>query len=66
MLIGYAVRPDGEGGPSIWRWAAVVAWLTATLTTLVVNVPINVATAKWDPESPPEDWGSLRHRWESF
>jgi uncharacterized membrane protein len=66
MLLGHAVWPQGEGGPSIWRWLAVIAWLTATLTTLIVNVPINVATAKWDPESPPEDWRSLRRRWESF
>jgi uncharacterized membrane protein len=66
MLIAHAVWSKGEGGPPIWRWLAVIAWLTATLTTLIVNVPINVATAKWNPESPPEDWKSLRQRWESF
>ena len=52
MLVGYAVWPNGEGGPAIWRWLAVLAWLIATATTLVVNVPINVATARWDPASP--------------
>ena len=52
MLIGHAVWPNGEGGPSVWRWLAVIAWFTATLTTLIVNVPINVVTAKWNPRRP--------------
>jgi uncharacterized membrane protein len=66
MLLGHAAWAQGEGGPPIWRWLAVIAWLIATLTTLIVNVPINVATAKWDPESLPRDWRSVRRRWESF
>lgn len=66
MLVVYAGWPGGEGGPSMWRWLAVVAWAIATMTTLVVNVPINVATGKWDPDSPPEGWQRLRRRWELF
>lgn len=66
LLIVYAGWGGGAGGPSLWRWLAVVAWSIATITTLVVNVPINVATGKWDPHSPPEDWRELRHRWELF
>lgn len=66
MLIGHAIWPDDEGGLPVWRWLAVVAWLVATLTTLIVNVPINTATARWDPQSPPDDWRSVRRRWDLF
>lgn len=66
MLIAYATWGGGEGTPSLWRWFAVVAWAAATVTTLVVNVPINVATDKWDPQDPPENWRHLRRRWELF
>jgi uncharacterized membrane protein len=66
MLIIYAVWGGGAGGPTGWRWLAVVAWAIATITTLVVNVPINAATGEWDPHSPPEDWRRLRRRWEFF
>ena len=66
LLLVHAVWSQGEGGPSVWRWLAVIAWLIATLTTLIINVPINVATATWDPQSPPGNWRSLRRRWERF
>ena len=65
-LIFYAGWGGGQGGPAVWRWLAVVAWATATLTTVVVNVPINAATGKWDPDNPPEGWQRLRRRWELF
>lgn len=36
------------------------------MTILVVNVPINYATGRWAPHEPPEDWRSVRHRWDVF
>jgi uncharacterized membrane protein len=66
LLIIYAVRGGGEGSSVLWRWTAVAAWSVATLTTLTVNVPINSATRKWDPKSPPEGWRELRRRWDVF
>ena len=65
-LLVYAVWGGGEGGPPVWRWLAGAAWAIATATTLVVNVPINVATGRWDPTSPPEGWQHLRRRWDLF
>jgi hypothetical protein len=70
-LIGYAwlggvAGVGGADGPTIWRWLAVAAWAAATVTTLVVNVPINTATATWDPASPPAGWQALRRRWDVF
>jgi uncharacterized membrane protein len=66
VLVTYAIWAGGEGGPTVWRWSAVAAWGIATVTTLVVNVPINVVTANWNPESPPENWRLLRRRWDLF
>ena len=47
-------------------WAAVAANAAALACTLTVNVPINKATATWDPANPPEDWKQTRDRWERF
>lgn len=46
------VRAIG-GGTEPWSWAA--AALAASLAfTIVVNLPINLATGRWDPQhSPP-------------
>jgi uncharacterized membrane protein len=66
LLILYAVWGQGEGGPATYRWLAVGLFAVATVTTLVVNVPINAATARWDPQNPPDGWRPLRRRWESF
>lgn len=65
-LIVHAAWGGGEGGSSLGRWLAVLPWAIATVTTLVVNVPINVATGKWDPANPPEEWELLRRRWDLF
>lgn len=48
-------------------WAAVASFallLVALIVTLVVNVPINLAEAGWDPSSPPSDWATHRDRWQ--
>ena len=47
-----------------WAWAGLV--LPSVITTLAVNVPINAATSRWDPEHPPPDWRATRQRWEQF
>lgn len=47
-------------------WAAVGANAAALACTVAVNVPINKATATWDPTDPPSDWKRTRDRWERF
>lgn len=47
-------------------WAAAASTVIAVITTVIVNVPINVATGRWDPEQPPHDWERTRTRWERF
>ena len=46
------------------RWAAAAFFVAALVSTIVFNVPINLATGKWDVENLPEDWKKIRDRWE--
>jgi hypothetical protein len=48
------------------RWAAALSLLASVITTLVGNVPINIATGRWNPEHPPDNWKAIRDRWERF
>ncbi len=66
LAIVDASRSGGAGGPPLWRWLAVGSFAAALASTLVFNVPINLATGRWDPEDPPADWKQTRHRWELF
>ena len=66
LTINHALQPGGEGGPSHWRWLSAAAVSAALASTIVFNVPINVATGRWDPEAPPVDWRSTRNKWEWF
>jgi hypothetical protein len=43
-----------------------VCVLTATATTLLVNVPIDEVMAGWTVATLPPDWAQIRDRWESF
>lgn len=64
IVIGWAIRfPDA---PSVLRWLAVGSWTLGLATTILVNVRINVLTARWVPEDSPERWRAMRHRWEVF
>ena len=56
----------GLGGPAGWRWAAAGAWIAALTSTVIFNVPVNLATGRWDPAHPPENWKQVRDRWEFF
>ena len=56
-----------------WRgWPPALAMVggrclfVALGSTIVFNVPINMATGRWDAENPPQDWKQTRNRWEFF
>lgn len=51
---------------TVWSWLAVASLAAAVSTTLIVNVPINLATGRWDADNPPADWKETRNRWERF
>jgi uncharacterized membrane protein len=66
VTVAYAAAGDGGGGEAALRWVGAGLVLLSVITTLAVNVPINAATSRWDPEQPPPDWRAIRQRWEQF
>lgn len=65
VVAGIATAVNG-GGTVALSWSAAVAFTAALVFTIVVNVPINIATGRWDAEHPPADWEETRTRWERF
>ena len=65
--VAYAIQMNGQGGPA-WsvRWAATVAFILALISTIIFNVPVNLATGRWDSKNLPSDWKQTRNRWEFF
>jgi len=45
---------------------ALLLVVAGTITTQVVNVPINDEINSWTVGSPPADWSDTRDRWEAF
>jgi len=67
LAISYAVKLNNvEGIARIVSWASAVSFVAALTSTLVFNVPINLATRRWDTDNPPEKWKETRNRWEFF
>ena len=65
VVLAVAVAIEGSG-PGWLAWSAVVAFAVAVGFTVAVNVPINIATGRWDPANPPAGWERTRRRWEFF
>ena len=36
------------------------------VSTIIFNVPINLATGRWNANNPPENWRETRNHWEFF
>ena len=66
LAVANAIRTGGEAGPSVWRWLAAASLVAALASTIVFNVPINLATGRWDRDNPPADWQATRTKWEFF
>ena len=66
LAITDAARRGGEAGPPAWRWLAVGAFGLSLASTIAFNVPINLATGRWDADDLPADWKATRERWEFF
>ena len=64
--IAHVIHDGGGGATGVTRWAAAASLVASVAFTLAFNVPINLATGRWDPDHPPEDWKETRNRWEFF
>ncbi len=54
------------GAPRVLWIVAASAAAVLIAFTLIVNVPINKRTLRWDPEDPPPDWRDQRSRWHTY
>ena len=54
-----------QGRPESW-WLVVstLGVITMTISTLIINAPVNAAIDTWDAAAPPPDWAQKRDRWE--
>ena len=67
LAVAYAIQMnDQQSLARSVRWAAAAAFTLALISTIIFNVPINLATGRWDPKNPPSDWKQVRSRWEFF
>ena len=67
LAVAYAIQMnDQQSLARSVRWAAAAAFTLALISTIIFNVPINLATGRWDPKNPPSDWKQVRTRWELF
>jgi len=67
VALAYAIQMNGQEGLARGvRWAAAVAFMLALISTIIFNVPVNLATSRWDPKNLPNDWKQTRNRWEFF
>lgn len=67
LAVAYAIQMnDQQSLARAVRWAASAAFILALISTIIFNVPINLATGRWDPRNPPSDWKQVRTRWEFF
>jgi len=66
MLIWTLLLDSDAGTARPVAWVGFAFLAAAVLITLIVNVPINAATGRWDAENPPADWREIRRRWELF
>ncbi|MBV9492346.1 MAG: DUF1772 domain-containing protein [Verrucomicrobia bacterium] len=67
LSVAYAVHVRHAAGAATWLFiAAAASFVAALISTVVFNVPINIATGKWDAAHPPPDWKQTRNRWELF
>ena len=67
LPISYAISLNSvEGTARIVGWASAGFFVAALVSTIIFNVPINLATGRWNADNPPEKWKKTRNRWEFF
>lgn len=52
--------------PIVLRALAIGTWALGLITTIAVNVGINLRSSSWTPDKNPDRWRAMRQRWEAF
>jgi uncharacterized membrane protein len=65
LSVAYAVM-GSQAGANPAHILAAALFVLALISTLIFNVPVNLATRRWDADAPPPDWQRTRNRWEFF
>jgi uncharacterized membrane protein len=67
LSIAYATQASAGLGARVGiRWMSALVFVAALISTILFNVPINLATRRWNPHDPPQNWKEARNRWELF
>jgi uncharacterized membrane protein len=66
LSVSYAIQDSSRSVAGPVRWCSALAFVTALISTLIFNVPINLATGRWHTQDRPADWKQIRDRWEFF
>ena len=66
LSISYAFSMNAHAAVRGLYWASAASFTLALISTIIFNVPINLATGRWDATKPPEGWKATRNRWEFF
>jgi uncharacterized membrane protein len=67
LSVSYAIHMrDQAGSTRVLYWASAACIVAALISTIIFNVPVNLATGRWDAANPPPDWKKTRDRWEFF
>ena len=67
VVIILAIFSLNDSSPIMWlRIIAAICIITAIVTTVTINVPINNLTATWKTTDNFEQWSLMRTRWHSL
>ena len=67
VVILLAIVSRNESNVVMWLRLVAAACIAITIaTTLIINVPINNLTAKWEMTESFENWTQLRNKWHLF
>ena len=66
LSVSYAFVMNVHSEARMLYWASAASFTLALISTIIFNVPINLATGRWDASKPPDDWKATRNRWEFF
>lgn len=67
VVILLAILSRNETNVIVWlRVVAALCIAITIVTTLIINVPINNLTAKWELTKSFENWTQIRNKWHLF